>query len=434
MMLSEPVLKGLKNAGFSQPSPVQILAIPPAKLGFDLVVQSKSGTGKTAVYVVTALEMIKVSASGLQCLVVAPTREIAVQGATVAMQLGSNLSGLKVATFIGGISLAEDKVKARTCHLGVGTPGRIKQLITEGFLTTDSVRLVVMDEADKLLEPAFLSDTTDILNLMPRSKQVLALSATYPDQLASIAERFMRSPQHIRPGQKSQVLTGVAQFVHTIAHSPTAARQTSLKQAGLLNILSSVPYSQVLVFSNYSTIAQSTCDYLNSRGFPAVFISSNQDQARRNAVIQTFKQFGCRILCSTDLTARGIDAENVNLVVNLEVPWEHNTYLHRIGRGGRFGSLSLAVTLASEGEEMGKLRNIVKKTGSMIKILPEVIPQDVRGNMAEMEVLDPAEESKEIKNEGGLIKVTKAQKTCGKIKGSDRENLLEKKSSDAGNS
>merc|ERR1711962_587453 len=355
------------------------------------------------------------------------------QGATVAMQLGSNLSGLKVATFIGGISLAEDKVKARTCHLGVGTPGRIKQLITEGFLTTDSVRLVVMDEADKLLEPAFLSDTTDILNLMPRSKQVLALSATYPDQLASIAERFMRSPQHIRPGQKSQVLTGVAQFVHTIAHSPTAARQTSLKQAGLLNILSSVPYSQVLVFSNYSTIAQSTCDYLNSRGFPAVFISSNQDQTRRNAVIQTFKQFSCRILCSTDLTARGIDAENVNLVVNLEVPWEHNTYLHRIGRGGRFGSLSLAVTLASEGEEMGKLRNIVKKTGSMIKILPEVIPQDVRGNMAEMEVLDPAEESKEIKNEDGLIKVTKAQKTCGKIKGSDKENLLEKKSSDTGN-
>ena len=200
MMLSQPVLSGLRNAGFVQPSPVQMLAIPPAKLGFDLIVQSKSGTGKTAVYVVAALEMVKASVAGLQCLVVAPTREIAVQGATVAMQLGANMPGLKVAAFIGGIHLAEDKVKARNCHLGVGTPGRLKQLLTEGMLPAESVRLVVMDEADKLLEPAFLNDTTDILNLMPKSRQVLALSATYPDQLASIAERFMRSPQHIRPG------------------------------------------------------------------------------------------------------------------------------------------------------------------------------------------------------------------------------------------
>ena len=296
MMLSEPVLNGLRNSGFVQPSPVQMLALPPAKLGFDLIVQSKSGTGKTAVYVVTALEMVKTSVTGLQCLVVAPTREIAVQGATVAMQLGAGMPGLKVAAFIGGISLAEDKVKARNCHLGVGTPGRLKQLLTEGFLPADSVRLVVMDEADKLLEPAFLNDTTDILNLMPKSRQVLALSATYPDQLASIAERFMRSPQHIRPGKASQVLTGVSQFLLPVDRSPAAARQTALKQAALLNVLSSVPYSQALVFSNYSTIAQSTSDFLNSRGFPAVFMSSGQDQARRNAVIQTFKQFSCRFL------------------------------------------------------------------------------------------------------------------------------------------
>ena len=294
MMLSEPVLTGLRNSGFVQPSPVQMLALPPAKLGFDLIVQSKSGTGKTAVYVVTALEMVKTSVTGLQCLVVAPTREIAVQGATVAMQLGAGMPGLKVAAFIGGISLAEDKVKARNCHLGVGTPGRLKQLLTEGFLPAESVRLVVMDEADKLLEPAFLNDTTDILNLMPKSRQVLALSATYPDQLASIAERFMRSPQHIRPGKASQVLTGVAQFLLSVDRSPAAARQTALKHAALLNVLSSVPYSQALVFSNYSTIAQSTSDFLNSRGFPAVFMSAGQDQARRNAVIQTFKQFSCR--------------------------------------------------------------------------------------------------------------------------------------------
>jgi len=394
LLLSPPVLSGLQTAGFVQPSPVQLLAIPPAKVGFDLIVQSKSGTGKTCVYVVAALEMLKPDLQGLQALVLAPTREIAIQGVTVAMQVGQELGKVKMAAFIGGISLAEDKMKAKTCQLGVGTPGRLKQLISEGMLAVDSVRLVVLDEADKLLEPAFLADTTAILNMLPKSKQVIALSATYPDQLASLAERFMRSPQHIRPGQASQVLSGVAQFLYQVQHCPATARQTAIKQAALLTILSSVPYTQCLVFSNYSTIAQATADFLNSRGFPAIFISAGQDQTRRLAAMHSFKQFNCRILCSTDLTARGIDAENVNLVINMEVPWEQNTYLHRIGRGGRFGSLSLAVTLASEGAEVGKMRGVVRKTGSVVKILPLELPRDIRGEMGTMQILEAEDEEK----------------------------------------
>jgi len=416
LLLSQPVLSGLKSAGFVQPSPVQLLAIPPAKVGFDLIVQSKSGTGKTCVYVVTALEMLKPDLQGLQALILAPTREIAIQGVTVAMQVGQELGEVKMAAFIGGISLAEDKMKARTCQLGVGTPGRLKQLISEGILAVDSVRLVVLDEADKLLEPSFLSDTTAILNMLPKSKQVLALSATYPDQLASLAERFMRSPQHIRPGQVSQVLSGVAQFLYTVQHCPAAARQTAIKQGALLTILSSVPYTQCLVFSNYSTIAQATADFLNSRGFPAIFISAGQDQTRRLAAMQTFKQFNCRILCSTDLTARGIDAENVNLVVNLEVPWEQNTYLHRIGRGGRFGSLSLAVTLASKGGEVAKMRGMVKKTGSIVRILPLELPRDIRGEMVDMEVLDGEPEDAEADGDIKCEIKDKETQNEGKVK------------------
>ena len=196
---------------------------------------------------------------------------------------------MKMAAFIGGISLAEDKVKAKTCQLGVGTPGRLKQLITEGILPVDSVRLVVLDEADKLLELAFLADTTSILNMLPKSKWVLALSATYPDQLASLAERFMWSPQHIRPGQTSQVLTGVAQFLFTVQNCPAPARYTSIKQAALLSIQSSVHYTQCLVFSNYSAIDQATADFL--RCLPAIFISARQDQSRRLSAMQTFKHF-----------------------------------------------------------------------------------------------------------------------------------------------
>ena len=183
LLLSEPVLKGLTNSGFHRPSPVQLQAIPPAKLGFDCIVQSKSGTGKTCVYVVTALEMVKPELSALQVLVLAPTREIAVQGVNVAMQVGQQMPQLKIQAFIGGLSLAEDKIRAKNCQVCVGTPGRLKQLISEGLLAVDNVRLAVLDEADKMLEPSFINDTTWILNSLPQSKQVVALSATYPDKL-----------------------------------------------------------------------------------------------------------------------------------------------------------------------------------------------------------------------------------------------------------
>ena len=292
--------------------------------------------------------------------------------------------------------LSEDRVKAQHCHMAVGTPGRLKQVLDEGILNADTVRLVIMDEADKLLEPSFLQDTSHILNALPQNKQVMALSATYPKQLADVAERFMRSPQHVRPGLENQVLHGTAQFVMALEASPSQPKQNQIKQSALLKILSSIPYNQCLVFSNFQIIAQSCADFLNSRGFPAIAISAGQDQARRIQAIQTFKSFKCRILCSTDLTARGIDAENVNLVVNLDVPDDHNTYLHRIGRGGRYGAKSVAVSLAPEGKELTRLRRIVTKTGSCVKILPAtILPKDIRNEDLEiLEGLDQAEVDK----------------------------------------
>ena len=318
------------------------------------------------------------------------------QGVEVASQIGFCLPDVKIASFIGGMPLAEDRVKAQRCHLAVGTPGRIKQVLSEGILNPDTVRLVILDEADKLLEQSFIQDTTHILNLLPKNKQVLALSATYPEELSNLAEKFMRSPQHIRLGKESQVLHGVAQFVMQLESSPSQPKQNQIKQLAILKILSSVPFTQCLVFSNYQLIAQSTADFLNSRGFPAIFISAGQDQMRRLQAIQTFKSNKCKILCSTDLTARGIDAENVNLVINLDVPEDPNTYLHRIGRGGRFGSNSIAITLAPEGKEMKRLQKIVTVTSSSIRVLPDILPKDIRGGeFPALEGLSP-EELKEV--------------------------------------
>jgi len=376
LMLSEPVLKGLKESGFVRPSPIQLAAIPNGKIGLDMIVQSKSGTGKTCVYVVTALEMIKSELPGLQVLVIAPTREIAMQGVEVASQIGSSLPDVKVCSFIGGMPVSEDRLKAQHCHMGIGTPGRLKQIFDERILNPDTVRLVILDEADKLLEDNFIKDTAHILNLLPSNKQFLALSATYPEELAVLAEKFMRSPQHIRLGKESQVLFGIQQYVMKLEGSPSQTKRNQIKQSAVLKVLSTVAYNQCLIFSNYQINAHSTADFLNSRGFPAIFISAGQDQLRRLQAIQTFKSFKCRVLCSTDLTARGIDAENVNLVINLDIPDDHNTYLHRIGRGGRFGSKSMAISLASEGKELKGMQKIVHKTGSDVRILPDVLPKN----------------------------------------------------------
>ena len=192
----------------------------------------------------------------------------------------------------------------------------------------------------------------------------------------------------------------MAQFMAEVAHCPAQHKQNTIKQSALLALLSALPYTQCLVFSNYTSIAQATADFLNSRGFPAVYMSAVQDQARRMAVMETFRQFNCRILCSTDLTARGIDAENVNLVIQMEAPWDHNTYLHRVGRGGRFGSHSVSVTLASRGQEVDRLRGIVARTGSEVRILElEQIPSNIRQEMATMELLAVQAEEDEDKTE-----------------------------------
>jgi len=422
LMLSELVLKGLRESGFVRPSPVQLAAIPNAKIGLDMIVQSKSGTGKTCVYVVTALEMLKRELPGLQVLVIAPTREIAMQGLEVASQIGANMPGLKISSFIGGLPLSEDKIKAVSCQMAIGTPGRLKQLFTENVLNADTIRLVILDEADKLLEQSFLVDTTHLLNLLPSSKQVMALSATYPNELARMAEKFMRSPQHIRLAKENQVLFGVTQAVLLLDSSPSQPKQNQIKQAALIKVLSSVPYNQCLIFSNYQVLAQSTADFLNSRGFPSICISAGQDQLRRLQAIQAFKTFKCRILCSTDLTARGIDAENVNLVINFDIPEDHNTYLHRIGRGGRFGSSSIAVSLAPEGKEEKRLRKIVFRTASSIKILPdETLPKNIRGeDLPLLEGAEPgAEMEVKVDEDVGVDnddKDSKASKKSGKIK------------------
>ncbi|KAK3576653.1 hypothetical protein CHS0354_004938 [Potamilus streckersoni] len=377
LLLSDPVTKGLKNSGFERPSPIQLKAIPLGRCGLDLIVQAKSGTGKTCVFTVIALESLQLDSYSIQVLVLAPTREIAIQIWDVIRSIGSTLPALQCHTFIGGLPVQEDKIKLKKCHIAVGTPGRIKQLIEFGALSTASIRLFVLDEADKLLEENFQQQINWIYSMLPENKQMLALSATYPEYLAQHLTAYMRNPTFIRLNITDPTLLGIRQFYTSVPYHPMSQVMFESKTKVLLNIFSSISFQQCLVFSNLQTRAQSLADSLNAKGWPTACIAGSLEQKERNEAMAKLKTYKCRILISTDLTSRGIDADKVDLVINMDVPKDHETYLHRIGRAGRFGSYGAGITVVSEGQEMLDLQSVEKKCNTHINELPDPLPTDL---------------------------------------------------------
>ncbi|KOX70269.1 putative ATP-dependent RNA helicase DDX20 [Melipona quadrifasciata] len=379
MGFSQNILDGLSVCGFQKPSPIQLKAIPLGRCGFDLIVRAKSGTGKTLVFCIISLEMIDVDISSAQVLILAPTREIAVQIAQVFSSVGCEIKGLKVGIFIGGTAIESDKKKLNDCHIAVGAPGRMRHLIDKEFLKVENIRLFILDEADKLMESSFQKDINYIFSKLPLSKQVIASSATYPGDLEVFLQAYMCSPILVSPDNNELVLVGLTQFVTIVPSHPNAMKQVQIKIDELTKIFNKVPFKQSLVFSNYQTRAQSICNKINTMGFTATFIAGNQDMNKRLEAINKLKTFKCKIMVTTDLTARGIDADNVNLVVNLDLPIDAPTYLHRIGRAGRYGSYGLSITIIAENEleTLERLLNSVGGPNFYVLKLPSEYPKDI---------------------------------------------------------
>ncbi|NXH43960.1 DDX20 helicase, partial [Dicaeum eximium] len=415
LLLSPPVLAGLEAAGFHRPSPVQLKAIPLGRCGLgeragrargrergrgrpggcadprplfaDLIVQAKSGTGKTCVFATIALDAVLLESPATQILVLAPTREIAVQIHAVITTIGIKMEGLECHVFIGGTPLGQDRSRLKKCHIAVGSPGRIKQLIELGYLSTASVRLLVLDEADKLLEEgSFQEQINWIYSSLPVHKQMLAVSATYPESLAAALTRYMREPTFVRLNPTDPSLLGLKQYYKIVNSHPLPHKTFEEKTQHLQELFSKIPFNQALVFSNLHSRAQHLAEILTSRGFPAECISGNMNQNQRLDAMAKLKQFHCRVLISTDLTSRGIDAEKVNLVINLDVPLDWETYMHRVGRAGRFGTLGLAVTYCCRGEEENTMMKIAQKCNLQLLPLPEPIPPGMMEQFEDGEV------------------------------------------------
>ncbi|KAM9268427.1 putative ATP-dependent RNA helicase DDX20 [Morus bassanus] len=387
LLLSAPVLAGLEAAGFHRPSPVQLKAIPLGRCGLDLIVQAKSGTGKTCVFSTIALDAVLLESPATQILILAPTREIAVQIHAVITTIGIKMEGLECHVFIGGTPLNQDKIRLKKCHIAVGSPGRIKQLIELDYLNTASIRLFILDEADKLLEEgSFQEQINWIYSSLPANKQMLAVSATYPESLANALTRYMREPTFVRLNPTDPSLIGLKQYYKIVNSHPLPHKTLEEKTQHLQELFSKIPFNQALVFSNLHSRAQRLAEILTSRGFPAECISGSMNQNQRLDAMAKLKQFHCRVLISTDLTSRGIDAEKVNLVINLDVPVDWETYMHRIGRAGRFGTLGLSVTYCCRGEEENMMMKIAQKCNLQLLPLPEPIPPGMMDQFEDGEV------------------------------------------------
>ncbi|KAG8450894.1 hypothetical protein GDO86_003239 [Hymenochirus boettgeri] len=375
LLLSSPVLEGLEAAGFIKPSPIQRKAIPLGRCGLDLIVQAKSGTGKTCVFSTVALDSLILENTATQILILAPTREIAVQIHAVILSIGCRMEGLECHVFIGGTPLPQDKLRLKKCHIAVGSPGRIKQLIELCYLNTASIRLFILDEADKLLEEgSFQEQINWIYSSLPANKQMLAVSATYPESLAKALTRYMREPTFVRLNVADPSLLGLKQYYYVVNSHPLPHKIFEEKAQHLQELFSRIPFNQALVFSNFHSRAQHLADILTAKGYPAVCISGSMNQNQRLDAMAKLKQFHCRVLISTDLSSRGIDAERVNLVINLDVPQDWETYMHRIGRAGRFGTFGLSVTFCSRGEEENLMMGIAQKCNLHLLPLPDPIP------------------------------------------------------------
>ncbi|XP_058460933.1 probable ATP-dependent RNA helicase ddx10 [Malaya genurostris] len=364
MFLSDHVVHGLTRNNFIHPSPIQARAIPLGKLGIDLLVQAKSGTGKTLVFAVLIVESHNPDITFPQSLTIVPTREIAVQIEKVLNRISYSAPNFRAQSLIGGLDVSQDRKNLQNCSAIIGTPGRIHHLIKSNVLNTRQIRMLVLDEADSLITGTLQSDVDNIIKSLPQKRQTIVCSATfYNDRDRKLLKYLNEKFIGVTPKKEIPVLHGIRQFVREMPETKDNIKEVMAKIAELNQILKKVPYNQCLVFTNTQTKADTYRSYLSRAGWVAEVIRGGQDQRVRLKTVENLKDFRCRILTATDVLARGIDAENVNLVINVDVPKDNSIYLHRIGRAGRFGTQAISITLLSSKKDTERFRKILYDIG-----------------------------------------------------------------------
>merc|ERR1712232_489559 len=330
--------------------------------GQDTIGQAQSGTGKTAAFMLGALQRIEYSKCALQALVLAPTRELALQIHQVGAALGHYLS-LRCHACVGGTARGEDARKLREGqHLVVGTPGRVKDLLERGALRADHLRLLVLDEADEMLSVGFKDQIHDIFRLLPPDVQVCLFSATMPPEILELTKKFMRDPARILAKRDELTLEGIQQFY-------VALEKEQWKLDVLCDLYATMTISQSIIYCNTRRGAEQLAREMDKRDFSISLIHADLEHEERRLVMREFRSGSTRVLISTDLLARGIDVQQVSLVINYDLPRSIENYLHRIGRSGRYGRKGAAISFITA-LDASRLREIERHYNTQVEELP----------------------------------------------------------------
>jgi len=360
--LDEDLLRGIYSYGFEKPSAIQQRGIKPILDSRDMIGQAQSGTGKTATFVIGTLQRVDVRLMACQGLILAPTRELADQIQKVSLALGDYM-GIKCHACIGGTSVKDDIAKLREGqHLVVGTPGRVMDMMTKRHLRVDDLLVFVLDEADEMLSRGFKDQIYDIFKQLPPNVQVCLFSATMPPETLELTNKFMRDAVRILVKKDELTLEGIRQFYVGI-------EKEDWKLETLCDLYETLTITQAIIYCNTRRKVDNLADQMQRRDFTVSMMHADLDHKERELVMREFRSGSSRVLISTDLLARGIDVQQVSLVINYDLPKEMENYLHRIGRSGRFGRKGVAINFVTDTDVRG-MREIERFYHTQIEELP----------------------------------------------------------------
>lgn len=366
MNLKVPLLRGIYAMGFEKPSPVQAKCILPTISGRDIIVQESSGAGKTLTFSISVLQKLEDDKKECQAIILSPTRELAIQTHKVLSDIGRYMN-INIMLCIGRTSMQDCIRDVKTTQIVIGTPGRITDMISGGYLDVSKLKTFVLDEADDLLSDGnkgqgFLDQTKELFQLLPAQAQIALFSATIPPAILELTKHFMDNPLEFLKPKSHLTLEGIKQFYINV-------EREDFKFDTLIDLYSSIAISQAIIYVNTKKKIMWLKKKLEENEYAIACIHGDMDQQERNEIMYNFRNGNCRILITTNLLSRGIDIQQISLVINYDLPNDKESYIHRIGRSGRFGRKGVAVNLVTN-RDVRLLRDLENFYHTQIEELP----------------------------------------------------------------
>lgn len=357
--ISSEILKGLGEMGFVDMTPIQEQAIPVMMKGRDVVGQAQTGTGKTAAFGIPMIDAINPSDEGVQGLVLCPTRELAIQGATEIKRMSKYVKGVKVAAIYGGQDINRQFRELRNnVSIVIGTPGRVMDHMRRGTLKFDHLKILVLDEADEMLDMGFREDIETICKAMPENRQTALFSATMPQEILEITEQYQKDAEHIEVEHEELTIPSIKQSYYMV--------KGNQKDTAMCRLIDYMSPKRALIFCNTKRKVDQLTLQLKKKGYSAEALHGDLSQHQRDRVMSMFRNGNLELLLATDVAARGIDVDDVDIVFNYDLPQEMEYYVHRIGRTGRAGKKGKAVSLINT-RERSKINRLEKFCNTKIK-------------------------------------------------------------------